>query len=116
MSDELAQIKAQVLDPKVVKTMGAGKAYQSVATSMAITVQDATDYLRTVSVVCQSAIAVFTAQYVEHATNPIEAAIYGKIYAQQIEQMAKTMEKSIQVFTQMGTAAGNVLKNFPSGD
>lgn len=109
MSNELAPINAQVLDPKVVKTMGAGKAYQSVATSMAITVQDATDYLRTVSVACQSAIAVFTAKFVESGgTDPL--------YAQNIEQMANTMEKSIEVFNKMGTAAGEVLNNFPSGD
>ena len=107
MSDELNQVSAQVLDPKVVKTMGAGKAYQSVATSMAITVQDATDYMRTVSVVCQSAIAVFTAKFVESdGTDPM--------YAKNIQQMATTMETSIQVFTKMGKAAGEVLKNFPS--
>lgn len=108
MSDKLAQINAQVLDPKVVKTMGAGKAYQSVATSMAITVQDATDYLRTVSVVCQSAIAVFTEQFVAS-----EGEMPSK-YPEKIEQVTKTMEKSVEVFTQMGKAAGEVLKNFPS--
>ncbi len=108
MSDELAQVNAQVLDPKVVKTMGAGKAYQSVATSMAITVQDATDYLRTVSVVCQSAIAVFTAKFVESEGElPLD-------YPEKIEQLTQTMEQSIKVFTKMGTAAGEVLKNFPS--
>ena len=105
MSDELAQIKAQVLDPKVVKTMGAGKAYQSVATSMAITVQDATDYLRTSSVVCQAAIAVFTAKFVE-TENPV--------YVGYIEQVTTIMEQSIKVFTKMGEAAAEVLENFPS--
>ena len=109
MSDDLSQISAQVLDPQVVKTMGAGKAYQSVATSMAITVQDATDYLRTVSIACQSAIAAFTVQFVESGGSD-------PLYAQNIEQMATTMEKSIQVFTDMGKAAAEVLNNFPSGD
>ncbi len=108
MSNELAQINAQVLDPKVVKTMGAGKAYQSVATSMAITVQDATDYLRTVSVACQAAAAFFTAEYA--ATDGAKPPNYkGKIKA-----LANTMTTSIDVFSQMGKAAGEVLKNFPS--
>ena len=105
MSDELAKISAQVLDPKVVKTMGAGKAYQSVATSMAITVQDATDYMRTVSVVCQSAIAVFTVKLV---------ATQDPQYAEKIGKVTQTMEKSIKVFKEMGTAASEVLNNFPS--
>lgn len=110
MSDELAQIKAQVLDPKVVKMMGAGKAYQSVATSMAITVQDSTDYLRTISVVCQSAIAAFTVQYVStEGVRPPQ-------YEEKIKTLSKTMEQSIEVFTKMGKAAGEVLSNFPSGD
>ncbi|MDJ0903674.1 MAG: hypothetical protein QNJ55_33270 [Xenococcus sp. MO_188.B8] len=108
MSNEITQINAQLLDPTVVKTMGAGRAYQSVATSMAITVQDATDYLRTSSVVCQAGIAALTAQYV--ATDGLKPPNY----EDNIQALAQTMEKSIGIFTKMGEAAAKVLEAFPS--
>lgn len=104
----LSQINSQVLDPQVVKTEGAGKAYQSVANSMAITVQDATDYLRTNLMVSAAASAVCIEKMVENPANVVE---YGPVLAAAQANIATAIEN----FTQVGMAAANVLKNFPSG-
>jgi hypothetical protein len=105
----LSQINSQVLDPQVVRTEGAGKAYQSVANSMAITVQDATDYLRTNLMVSGAAIAVCMEKMVESPETNV--ALYGPVLAAAQENLATAIEN----FTKVGMAAANVLKNFPSG-
>lgn len=104
----LSQINSQVLDPQVVRTEGAGKAYQSVANSMAITVQDATDYLRTNLMVSAAASAVCIEKMVQ---DPSNVAKYGPVLAAAQANIATAIEN----FTQVGMAAANVLKNFPSG-
>lgn len=90
----------------VIKAQGAGKAYQSVATSMAITVQDATDYMRTISIVSQAAQA-----------KCIEKIVVEKdpSYALILAVVQENMDKSIETFGKMVEAAGKGLKNFPSG-
>lgn len=104
----LSQINSQVLDPQVVKTEGAGKAYQSVANSMAITVQDATDYLRTSLMVSAAAIAVCIEKMVEAPEANVEK--YGPV----LEKAQQNIVTSTENFTKVGMAAGNVLRNFPS--
>lgn len=102
---QLDQINSQVLDPSVIKAQGAGKAYQAVATSMAITVQDATDYMRTMSVVSQAALSLCIEKIVveqDPAYVPILAIVQ------------ENMDKSIETFGKMVKAAGEGLKNFPS--
>ena len=47
--DVINQVQTATMSATVVKTSGAGKAYQSVAQSAAIAVQDAADALRNVS-------------------------------------------------------------------
>jgi cytidylate kinase len=104
----VSQINSQVIDPKVVRTEGAGKAFQSVANSMAITVQDATDYLRTNLMVSAAVSAVCLEKMAE---NPyVNVAIYSPVLAKAQQNVATATEN----FTKVGMAAGNVLKNFPS--
>jgi hypothetical protein len=105
----LSQINSQVLDPQVVKTEGAGKAYQSVANSMAITVQDATDYLRTNLMVSGAAIAVCIEKMVAAPETNVEK--YGPV----LEKAQENLATAIKNFTQVGMAAGDVLSKFPSG-
>jgi len=50
------------MNPTLIKVAGAGRAYQSVAQSTAIAIQDATDYLRNVSTIAVTAIGVGMAQ------------------------------------------------------
>ena len=50
------------MTPAVIKASGAGKAYQSVAQSTAIAIQDAADALRNASVVSLTASGVAVAQ------------------------------------------------------
>ncbi len=106
---DVSQINAQLLDPQVVKTQGAGKAYQSVAQSMAIAVQDATNYLENALIVSSAAIAVATEKMVSNP--PANIPIYSPV----IEQAGKTVEMATKNFTDIGMKAGEILKNFPSG-
>jgi len=92
----------------VSKHSGAGKAYQSVAQSTAIAVQDATDSLRNVSTMSTTAMGVAIAQML--ATGDV--AKYSPI----IEQANTMMENSAANFNTIGTNAGTLLQNFPVGD
>lgn len=104
----LSEINSQVIDPKVVKTEGAGKAYQSVANSMAITVQDATDYLRTNLMVSAAVSAVCLEKMLENP--PLNVPIYEPV----LKQAQTNVATATKNFTEVGTAAANVLNNFPS--
>lgn len=50
------------MDAALIRLVGAGRAYQSVAQSTAIAIQDATDYLRNVSTIATTSIGVAMAQ------------------------------------------------------
>ncbi|NEO98213.1 MAG: hypothetical protein F6K58_05870 [Symploca sp. SIO2E9] len=97
------------LTPSVVKTEGAGKAYQAVSQSMAIAVQDVTDYLRNISMLASTAVAVATEMMV---ANPEKVDQYSKV----IEQAQSTINTAASSFEDVGLKAGNVLNKFPSGD
>ncbi|WP_124974408.1 hypothetical protein [Aphanothece sacrum] len=105
---DVSQINAQLLNPQVVKTQGAGKAYQSVAQSMAIAVQDATNYLENALIVSSAAIAVATEKIVSNP--PANLPIYTPV----IQQAGKTVTMAAQNFSDIGMKAAAVLKNFPS--
>ncbi len=100
------QVHRATMGPQVVKTSGAGKAYQSVAQSTAIAVQDAADSLRNVSTIATTAIGVAMAQYL---VNPDQK------YLTVITQAQTVMSNATQNFTTIGTAAGQILRGFPSG-
>ena len=98
-------------DPNVVKIQGAGKAYQSVAQSMSIAVQDATDYLRSMSTISTTAIAVATELMLADADDPKKVAQYIEI----INNAQKTVDKAATTFKDIGTDAGDILSDFPVG-
>ena len=103
----IKEIECLTMAPGVVKTSGAGKAYQSVAQSMAIAVQDATDHLRNMSTVSSTAIGVAMAQMLADPKN-------AKTYEQVIKNMQSVACTAAQHFKQVGEDAGDVLTDFPS--
>lgn len=95
--------KATLLDPSVIAASGNGKAYQSVAQSAAIAIQDATDALRNLTTVATTAAGVATAQAL--AGSPNEPAM---------TQIGGMMEKAIADYKSLGEAVIAVLKDFPT--
>ncbi|QHB71476.1 hypothetical protein [Stenotrophomonas sp. 364] len=104
--DVINQVQIATMSPQVVLTSGAGKAYQSVAQSTAIAVQDATDALRNVSTIATTAAGVAMAQYLATGDDK---------YAKVLTQAQTMMQGATEDFTRIGTAAASVLKGFPAG-
>ena len=99
--DVLQQTQNATLTQGVVLTSGAGKAYQSVAQSTALAVQDATDALRNVSTMATTAAGVALAQILATGN---------------VAQYQPTLDtNAIADFSAIGMAAGDILKTFPAG-
>lgn len=96
------------ITPEVITTEGAGKAYQSVAQSTAIAIQDATDNLRNINTIGATVLGVAMAKALE---SPATAAQY-----QPILTMAETMVSGAATnFLTIGQYATQVLQGYPSG-
>ncbi len=104
--DVLNTVQSATMSPQVVLTSGAGKAYQSVAQSAAIAVQDAADSLRNISTIATTAAGVAIAQLL--ATGEPK-------YATALSEVQKMMTSATEDFSKIGEAATSVLKNFPAG-
>jgi hypothetical protein len=104
--DVINQVQKATMAPQVVLTSGAGKAYQSVAQSAAIAIQDAADALRNVSTIATTASGVAMAQLL--ATGEPK-------YAEALVTAQGMMKSATEDFAQIGAAASTILKNFPSG-
>jgi hypothetical protein len=104
--DAINQVQSATMAPQVVLTSGAGKAYQSVAQSSAIAVQDAADTLRNISTIATTAMGVAMAQLL--ATGDSK-------YADVLTQAQKMLTQATTDFGSIGQASATVLKNFPSG-
>ena len=104
--DALQVTKDFTMSPDVVQTAGAGKAYQSVAQSTAIAVQDAADYLRNVNTIGTTAMGVAMAQLL---------ATKDTFYSQVLEQARQLTSEAATNFNSIGSSAASVLKEFPSG-
>lgn len=92
--------------PQIVNE-GAGKAYQSVAQSMAIAIQDATDNLRNLNTITTTAIGVALAEGI--ATGNMST------YADVLTQVNTVLTNATTNFGALGTAATTIAQNFPSG-
>lgn len=100
------QTQLATLAPSTVRTSGAGKAYQSVAQTAAIAVQDATDNLRNLSTMSTTALGVAMSQLLSTGEPSSLVAI----------SVAQGLVKSAtEDFRKIGTAAGEILAAFPSG-
>ncbi len=81
-----------------------GKAYQSIAQSTAIAVQDATDYLRNLSTISTTAVGVAMAQLL--ATGDTAT------YSQVITNANNLVSTGVTDFQNIGKSAMNILNNF----
>lgn len=105
--DVINQTQLATMSSQVVLTSGAGKAYQSVAQSTAIAIQDATDALRNVATIATTASGVAMAQMLATPPNP---------GASQVLTAAQNMMTSAtKDYVAIGMAAADILKEFPSG-
>ncbi len=97
-----------ILGPEVVRNQGAGMAYQVVAQTTAFAVQDATDYLRNVSLIGSTTIAAAVARMMEGGQPGPWPGV--------IEAAQKAVDHAAETFRAVGTVAGEVLRRFPPAD
>jgi hypothetical protein len=98
--------RSATLSPEVIVLEGAGKAYQSVAQSMAIAVQDAADNLRNVNTLATTAMGIALAQLLATGEPQYAEVI---VTAQNMSVTASTTMLTI------GQDAAQVLRSFPTG-
>lgn len=102
----LTAVTNATLSPAVIKAAGAGKAYQSVAQSSAIAIQDGTDYLRNITSLCTATFAVWMIRFVKEK-NPA--------YLQFAQDSLKPIDTATTQYTKIAQAATQVVSGFPSG-
>lgn len=97
------------ITPQIIREEGAGKAYQSVAQSTALAIQDAADNLRNINTITATALGVAMAQALQ---DPAMVSQYS-----QVAVMANTIAASAAAnFVVIGQGAATVLNNYPSGE
>lgn len=104
--EAINQAQAATMAPQIVLTGGAGKAYQAVAASAALAIQDAVDALRHSNAIATSATAMAYAQFL--------ASGDGR-YLEALLSIQKIRVEATQNFAAIGTAAAQIVKEFPSG-
>lgn len=105
ISDAILVSQNATLTPDLVVVQGAGKAYQAVAQSMAIAVQDATDSLRNSTTMATTAMGVALAQFL---------ATKDTTYLQAIDEAGKVVTSAATTLATVGKNATEILKSFPS--
>lgn len=96
-----------VMSQNVIKASGAGKAYQSVAQSTAIAVQDAADNLRNMGIISTTAAGVAMAQIL--ATGDPQGT-----YTKAIATATALVSDAATNFSTIGKDAAEILSAFPS--
>ncbi|MES2195392.1 MAG: hypothetical protein V4517_13310 [Pseudomonadota bacterium] len=104
--DAINQIQRAVLQPEVVHASGAGKAYQLVAQSAAIAVQDATDALRGVSIIAATAAGVAMTRFLASGDPK---------YLLGLTAARDMMTTATDDFAKVAAAAANAVAEFPTG-
>lgn len=102
--DAISQTQLATLSQQVLLSGGAGRAYQAVAASAAIAVQDATDMLRNISTVSTTAIGVAMAQMLEGDAGARET----------LAAAQTTLDTAVRSYAAICEAAATALKGFPS--
>lgn len=106
--DTITALQGVTMNQHVVQTSGAGKAYQAVAQSSAMAIQDATDYLRNMGTMSTTAVGAAIAQLL---ADPQEYPVYKEV----IDQAQCLVTKAADNFKVIGKDAAEVLERFPSG-
>lgn len=104
--DAINASQAAAMGGQVVLTSGAGKAYQSVAQSAAIAVQDATDALRNISTITTTAAGVIIAQMLANPASPSASVL---------PKLQDVMVNATKDYAAIGVAATQLVNEFPSG-
>lgn len=107
IGNAIAAMQQNTASPDVVKAAGAGKAYQAVAQSAAIAIQDAANNLRNISTVSTTAIGVALAQYI--ATGESH-------HPEVVKQANDAVEAAAKTFKTIGENAAWIARNFPPHD
>lgn len=106
LTDTIKTVQQSTMSNFSAKTLGAGKAYQSVAQSMAIAVHDATDHLRNLQTISGTAVGVAAAMMLtEEKVKPWDDII---AEAQKIVMVGATN------FAKIGKNASDIANEFPS--
>lgn len=116
MSDP-TQVNPQVVDAvkvnqqyamtkDIINRAGAGKAYQAVAQSSAMAVQDATDNLRNLGTISSTAIGSAFAMMMNDPENMEK-------YQEIVKLANNVMEKASCLYSNVGQDAAKVLRGFP---
>jgi len=92
------------MNAAAIRLAGAGRAYQAVAQSTAIAIQDATDYLRNVSTIATTSIGVAMAQI---------AASQGAEGTELLTTAQGLITKAVADFSSISAAAIAVAGNYP---
>lgn len=105
-TDVFAGVRQSVIAPASIAAAGAGGAYQSVAQSAAIAIQDATENLRNMSSISTTAIGVAMSQYL--ATGKPE-------FKDAIERAQSIVSQATSDFRSVGEHAAFIVNSFPTG-
>lgn len=95
-----------MLAPSQVASTGAGNAYQAVAQSAAIAIQDATENLRNLSSIGSTAIGVAMAQYLSTGKPEFKDAM---------ERAQAIVTQATADFRSVGEHAAFIVNSFPTG-
>ena len=103
--DPVIRTQQATMYPDILFQSGAGKAFQFVAQSAAMAIQDATDNLRNLSTLSSTAIGVAMSQLMSTG----DAKTWGPV----ITAAQKIVSQGAADFQQIGMYAANVVKEFP---
>jgi N-acetylmuramoyl-L-alanine amidase CwlA len=92
----------------VARQTATAQAFQSVAQSSAFAVENATTYLTNITLISLAAIAVAATKMAEDPVVNIPK------YTLLLEQVTKLLSGGLTQFTNVGSAASQVIKDFPS--
>jgi len=107
-SDALVPSTKPVIDAESLFQSGAGKAFQMVAQSAALAVQDATDNLRNLSTLSTTAIGVAMSQLMSSGDL--------KTWVPVIQAAQQIVRQSTGDFERIGQCAAKVVKEFPTSN
>ncbi len=104
--DAINQAESATMAAQVVATGAGGKAYQAVAASAALAIQDAVDALRHTTAIATTASGIALTQFL---------ASGDERYLKAVQYAQSMVTNAVSDFAAVGAAAGTMLKDFPSG-
>lgn len=92
----------------VARQVGAANAYAAATQSAALVSETAAAYLRNITMISQAAISVAVVNMLKAPPASILQ------YAPVVEEIGKVLSSAVSSYTEMSTAAGKVVQEFPS--